>query len=266
MKTPTHTHPKKAGLKHRNARVTPQVVSAHVNSRLKRLDSFPSNFLVCNCHGPISAQRTSHLGSPSIWDRILGSELLKPRCWGQTLGSIFREKQRGVENSGEGKTYHKTPSQKMFWTPPPPPMIRFAPPRLFSPCCCPYRKPAQTRQIPLSEASKTGFGGRTLWYVFPPPKIARYVLPPPISRFPNFCCQILKSDPSPFASPFLWHNEKMACRYTHQQVSRPFFHPQPRFPVPVRFLGQPALSVVLDREWPGCPAIWAGTLCEKTLG
>ena len=33
------------------------------------------------------------------------------------------------------------------------------------------------------------------------------------------------------------------------------------------------LSVVLDREWPGCPAIWAGTshrirqtLCKKALG
>ena len=31
-------------------------------------------------------------------------------------GPIFREKQRGV-NSVEGKTYHKTPSQKRFWTP-----------------------------------------------------------------------------------------------------------------------------------------------------
>ena len=36
----------------------------------------------------------------------------------------------------------------------------------------------------MSEASKTGFGGRALWYVFPPQKIARYVLPPYFSRFP----------------------------------------------------------------------------------
>ena len=43
----------------------------------------------------------------------------------------LREKQRGVENSGEGKTYHKTPSQKRFWTPPP--MIRFPPPVCFRP-------------------------------------------------------------------------------------------------------------------------------------
>ena len=47
---------------------------------------------------------------------------------------IFREKQRGVENSGEGKTYHKTPSQKQFWTPP---YDTFPPPRLSSPCCFP---------------------------------------------------------------------------------------------------------------------------------
>ena len=38
----------------------------------------------------------------------------------------IREKQRGVENSGEGKTYHKSPPQKRFWIPPL--MIRFPPP------------------------------------------------------------------------------------------------------------------------------------------
>ena len=34
-------------------------------------------------------------------------------------GKFVRERQRGVENSGEGKTYHKAPPQKRFWTPPP---------------------------------------------------------------------------------------------------------------------------------------------------
>ena len=48
--------------------------------------------------------------------------------------SLFQRKTKGVENSGEGKTYHKNPSQKRFWTPPP--MIRFVP-CLFSPCCFP---------------------------------------------------------------------------------------------------------------------------------
>ena len=45
---------------------------------------------------------------------------------------LLREKQRGgVENSGEEKTYHKTPSQKRLWTPPP--MIGFPPPVCFRP-------------------------------------------------------------------------------------------------------------------------------------
>ena len=30
----------------------------------------------------------------------------------------FQRKTKGGENSGEGKTYHKTPPQKWFWTPP----------------------------------------------------------------------------------------------------------------------------------------------------
>ena len=51
-----------------------------------------------------------------------------PKC---PPSSFFREKQKGVENSGEGKTYHKTPSQKRFWTPPP--MVRFPPPVCFLP-------------------------------------------------------------------------------------------------------------------------------------
>ena len=49
--------------------------------------------------------------------------------WGKhgKCGSPYiREKQRGGENSGEGKAYHKTPPQKRFWTPPL--MIRFPPP------------------------------------------------------------------------------------------------------------------------------------------
>ena len=51
------------------------------------------------------------------------------------------------------------PSQKRFWT--------FPPPGLFTPCHFPQSKRAQTRPITLSEASKTGFGGRTLPYVSP---------------------------------------------------------------------------------------------------
>ena len=80
------------------------------------------------------------------------------------------EKTNGRGKLRGGKTYHKAPSQKRFLTPPPV-MIRFPPaPPLLAPCHFPYRKRAQSpRRIPFSEASKTVFGGGTLWYV-PPPK------------------------------------------------------------------------------------------------
>ena len=108
--------------------------------------------------------------------------LRKILLWVHSEKGFSQRKTKGVENSGEGKTYHKTPPPKRFWTPPP--LIHFPPPCLFTQCHFPLRERAQTRQIPLSEPSKTGFGGHTLWYVsFPPPptpKIARYVLPPPL--------------------------------------------------------------------------------------
>ena len=93
----------------------------------------------------------------------------------------FREQQRGVEKSGEGKTYHKTPPQNGFGTPPPR-MIR-PPPRLFTPCHFPWRKRAQTRPIPLSEASKRVLEKLCSTIRFPP-QVARYVLPPHLP-FPN---------------------------------------------------------------------------------
>ena len=43
-----------------------------------------------------------------------------------------------------------------------PPTYDTIPPPLFTQCHSPHRERAQTRQIPLSEASKTGFGGGTL--------------------------------------------------------------------------------------------------------
>ena len=47
----------------------------------------------------------------------------------------LREKQRGVENSGGGKHTIKPLPRNGFG--PPPPMIRFPTPHLFSPCCFP---------------------------------------------------------------------------------------------------------------------------------
>ena len=92
---------------------------------------------------------------------------------------IIREEQRGVENSGEGKTYDK-PSPKTVLDPPTYDTFPL-PPRLFTPCEFPLRKRAQSRQIPLSEASKTSFGGGTLRHVFHLPKnrTIRFAPPPP---------------------------------------------------------------------------------------
>ena len=59
----------------------------------------------------------------------IGAAISSPRVAGGKKSMdmrLFREKQRGVENSGEGKAYHETPPQKRFWTLLP--MIRFPPP------------------------------------------------------------------------------------------------------------------------------------------
>ena len=53
------------------------------------------------------------------------------RSLGFNEDPLNSRKQRGVENSGEGKTYHKTPPQKRFG---PPTYDMFSPPRLFTPC------------------------------------------------------------------------------------------------------------------------------------
>ena len=50
------------------------------------------------------------------------------------------------------------------------------------------------KKIPLSEASKTGFGGGALWYVSPP-KIARYVLPPLFANSQKRSTCVLKEAP-----------------------------------------------------------------------
>ena len=83
----------------------------------------------------------------------------------------FRERPRGVENSGGWKTYRKfgekNPPQKRFWTP----HLRYvSPPPLFLATLChfPQKKEAPTRPTPISEASKSGFGEHTLQYVSPP--------------------------------------------------------------------------------------------------
>ena len=85
-----------------------------------------------------------------------------------------------MENSGEGKTYHKTPSQKRFWTPPP--MIRFPPPvcfRLVVLLRGNRRRPGKSHFLRPPKLVLEG----ALYGMFSPPKIARYVLPPPLAAF-----------------------------------------------------------------------------------
>ena len=88
-------------------------------------------------------------------------EIEDPRRTPPKGNSFNQRKQRGG-NSGEGKTYHKAPPQKRF-------MIRFPPPFVHAMSFSLEGKRAQTRQIPLSETSKTGFGwGHFIARTFPP--------------------------------------------------------------------------------------------------
>ena len=134
--------------------------------------------------------RSCNQGAPS--EKNKGGGKLRGGEWGSNFDPHAPEKfvwdlcfilkaKRGGKLRGGGK-HTINPLPKNGFGPPPPPMIRFPRP-LCSRNVILLRKRAQTRQIPLSEASKTGFGGGALWYVFPPPpKIARYVLPPPFAH------------------------------------------------------------------------------------
>ena len=91
-----------------------------------------------------------------------GKQPIKSMAQPPSVPLWFREQQRGVENSPEVESYHKTPP-KTIWAHPT--YDTFSPLCLFTPCHLPWRKQAQTRRIPLPEASKTGFGARS-----PPPQ------------------------------------------------------------------------------------------------
>ena len=87
-------------------------------------------------------------------------------CSSGVRPSDIREKQNGVENSGEGKTYHKTPSpQKTVLDPPTY--------DTFPPIC--------SRPVIYLERTGTDQTNPTCWalhIVRSPPQNARYVLPP----------------------------------------------------------------------------------------
>ena len=93
----------------------------------------------------------------------------------------FRANQRktkgGVENSGEGKTYHKTSPQKRFWTPPT--YDTFTPPPVCSRNVIFLRgnghRADQTHFL-------SHFVGHTLWCVFPQNCTIRFAPPYAVSQ------------------------------------------------------------------------------------
>ena len=93
---------------------------------------------------------------------------------------VVRDKQRGG-NSGEGKTYHKSPPPKRFWTPPL--MIRFPPPFVHAMSFSLEETGTRPDKSHFLRPPKLVLEG-VLYGTFSPPKIARYVLPPPL-RIPN---------------------------------------------------------------------------------
>ena len=97
---------------------------------------------------------------------------------------VCSERNKGGGKLRGGESIPLKPSSKWFWTPH---IWMFSPPPMCSRNVFSLGKRAQIRQIPLSEASKSGLGVGTLWYVPPTQKIARCVLPPPICDFP-ICC------------------------------------------------------------------------------
>ena len=120
--------------------------------------------------------------------RLLGSQnlVLNFLC-SKSLKDFDRDYQRktkggGGENSGEGKTYHKTPPQKRFWTPPL--MIRFPLPLCSRNVILLRGNGHRPDNSHFLRPPKLVLEG-VLYGTFPPPKkIARYVLPP-LCEFPK---------------------------------------------------------------------------------
>ena len=98
--------------------------------------------------------------------------------------SSVREKQRRGENSGGGKTYHKSPPQKRFWTPPL--MIRFPPPFV-------HAMSFSLEEMGTDQTNPT-FWGLQNWFCRgcfmvrfppPPPPKSHDTFCPPLCEFPT---------------------------------------------------------------------------------
>ena len=90
-----------------------------------------------------------------------------------------KQKQRGWKTQGRGNI-SLNPSPKTVLDPAHPTYHTFPPPRCVHAPSFSLEEAAQTRRIPLSEASKTGFGGARY---SPPPKLHdTFCPPPPLSK------------------------------------------------------------------------------------
>ena len=117
--------------------------------------------------------------------------------------SVDQRKTKGCGNSGDGKTYHKALPPKRFWTP----HLRYDPPPPVHTLSFSLEGTGTDQTNPFSEASKTGFGGRTQKYVPPPPfevdrafakGVAGTVSLPCFSPFSLIFCRFLPCFPSVF--------------------------------------------------------------------
>ena len=102
------------------------------------------------------------------------------------LGLCFapkiREKQRGVKNSREGTTYHNTPSQKGFWSPPT--YDAFSAPVCFRPVVFCRGNRHRSGKNPTFWGLQNWFWRARSMVRFPPQK-SHDTFCPPISRFPS---------------------------------------------------------------------------------
>ena len=103
-----------------------------------------------------------------------------------------REKQKGGwKTQGRGKHIIKPLPKKRFWTPPP--VIRFPTPVCSRPVIFLRGNGTDQDESDFLKPPKLVLEGALLLYVPPPPKIARYVLPPPLCDFPKEWSQLRSS-------------------------------------------------------------------------
>ena len=69
-----------------------------------------------------------------------------------------RERQRGLENSGKGSTYHKTPPQKLFFGAAPP-KVPSPPPRFGNALSCPLEEMGSDQSNPTFRGLQSIFEG-----------------------------------------------------------------------------------------------------------